>query len=114
MILIKMMEAFNDSKKQPEKIFCINENKIFEFLKTIIIGYNIQKKTLFDTCYIQKEQKTNKGNKEAFKELIKNFGTDCTRLYAVDPSHNIEEYEQFISKLWNASRFISQHAYEKK
>ncbi len=67
------MEAFTDSKKEPEKIFCISENKLFEFLKTIIIGYNIQKKPLFDTCHIQQDQKTDKKNKESFKELIKNF-----------------------------------------
>ena len=73
LILIKMMEAFNDSKKEPQKIFCISENKIFEFLKTIIIGYNVQDKILFDTCYIQEEQKAEKRNKETFKELIKNF-----------------------------------------
>ncbi|MCX6823837.1 MAG: class I tRNA ligase family protein [candidate division SR1 bacterium] len=114
LILIKMMEAFDDSKKQPQKIFCINENKVFEFLKTIIIGYNVQNKMLFDTCYIQKEQKTNKKNKETFKELIKNFGTDCTRLYAIDPDKDITEYDNFISKLRNASRFVGQHIYEKK
>ena len=51
------MEAFSESKKEPKKIFCISEHNIFEFLKTIIIGYNIQDKILFDTCYIQKEQK---------------------------------------------------------
>ncbi|HBB04102.1 TPA: hypothetical protein DCZ39_04370 [Patescibacteria group bacterium] len=73
MILIKMMNAFNESKKEPKKIFYINENKISEFLKTIIIGYNVQDKILFDTCYIQQEQKINKKNKETFKELIKNF-----------------------------------------
>ena len=67
------MEAFSDDKKQPQKIFCIDEPKIFEFLKTIIIGYNVQDKILFDTCYIQQEQKTTKRNKESFKELIKNF-----------------------------------------
>lgn len=72
-ILIKMMEAFSDSKKEPEKICCVSENKIFEFLKTIIIGENIQGKSLFDLCYIQQEQKTGKRNKEPFKELIKNF-----------------------------------------
>jgi len=68
-----MMEAFNDTKKEVKKILCINENKIFEFLKTIIIGYNIQDKILFDTCYIQKEQNINKKNKATFKELIENF-----------------------------------------
>jgi len=114
LILIKMMEAFSESKKEPQKIFCISEQKIFEFLKTIIIGYNVQDKILFDMCYIQKEQKIDKKNKEPFKELIKNFGTDCTRLYAVDPSKEITEYDQFISKLWNASRFVGQHLYDKK
>jgi len=72
-ILIKMMEAFDDKKKQPQKIVCIEEHKIAEFIKTIIIGYNIQDKILFDTCYIQPEEKTKKKNKESFKELIKNF-----------------------------------------
>jgi hypothetical protein len=67
------MEAFDESKKEPKKIFCINEHRILEFLKTIILGYNVQKKILFDTCHIQQEQKTNKKNKETFKELIKNF-----------------------------------------
>ena len=52
-ILIKMMEAFADEKKEPQKIFCIDQHKIFEFLKTLIIGYNVQKKILFDTCCIQ-------------------------------------------------------------
>ena len=46
--------------------------------------------------------------------MIKNHGTDCTRLYAINPEQTIEEYEQFINKLWNASRFVGQHAYEKK
>lgn len=68
-----MMEAFNDKKKQPQKICCTSESKIFEFIKTIIIGYNIQNKPLFDTCYIQKEEKNSKKIKEPFKELIKIF-----------------------------------------
>jgi len=114
LILIKMMEAFDDSKKQPKKILCISENKILEFLKTIIIGYNVQDKVLFDTCHIQQEQKTNKKNKETFKELVKKFWTDCIRLYAVDPSQEASEYEQFIAKLRNASRFVGQHLYDKK
>jgi len=67
------MEAFSESKKGPEKIFCISEHKIFEFLKTIIIGENIQGKLLFDTCYIQQEKKMDKKGKEPFKELIKDF-----------------------------------------
>ena len=73
LILIKMMEAFSDSKKEPQKICCISEHKISEFLKTMIIGYNIQEKALFDACYIQQEQKTNKKNKEPIKEVIRNF-----------------------------------------
>ena len=97
-----MMEAFDDGKKAPKKMFCISEYKILEFLKTIIIGKNILGKLLFETCCIQTEQKNTKKNKESFKELIKNHGTDCTRLYAVDSSKNIEEYEQFINKLRNA------------
>jgi hypothetical protein len=67
------MEAFADSKKEPQKIIYINEHKIFEFIKTIIIGYNVQEKMLFDTCYIGQEEKNSKKNKESFKELIKNF-----------------------------------------
>lgn len=114
MILVKMMEAFDEGKKQPEKILCIGENKIFDFLKTITIGHNVQKKLLFDTCYIQPEEKINKKNKESFKELVKNYGTDCTRLFAIDSSHEIKEYENFISKLRNAARYVSQHVYEKK
>ena len=114
LILIKMMEAFDDGKKAPKKMFCISEYKILEFLKTIIIGKNILGKLLFETCCIQTEQKNTKKNKESFKELIKNHGTDCTRLYAVDSSKNIEEYEQFINKLRNAWRFIGQHLYDKK
>lgn len=109
-----MMEAFSNGKTQPEKIFCINEHKISEFIKMIIIGYNIQKKLLFDVCSIQKSHTTEKKGKEQFKELIKNFGTDCTRAYAVDTTQDIEEYGHFANKLWNASRFVSQHAYEKK
>lgn len=112
MILIKTMEAFGESKKETKKIFCAHENKIFEFLKTIIIGYKVQEKALFDTCYVQNEQKDK--NKETFKELIKKYGTDCTRLYAISPNEDILEYEQFISKLRNASRFIGQHLYDKK
>lgn len=114
LILIKMMEAFSENKHQPEKILHIEECKIFELLKTIIIGYNIQDKILFDTCYIKPDQKIQKKNKENFKELIKNFWTDCTRMYAVHPDREITEYEQFIGKLRNASRFVWQHAYEKK
>lgn len=113
LILIKMMESF-DEKKEPKKILCIDENKILEFIKTIIIGYNVQNKLLFDSCNIQQEQKINKKNKDTFKELIKNFGTDCTRLYAVDSDYDIVEYEKFISKLRNASRFVGQHLDEKK
>ena len=71
LILIKMMEAFDDGKKSPEKMFCIDESKIFEFLKTVIIGYNIQGKMLFDACYIQEEQKQAKKRKEFIKESIK-------------------------------------------
>jgi len=114
LILIKMMEAFDDKKKQPQKIIYIEEHKIAEFIKTIIIGYNIQDKILFDTCFIQPEEKTNKKNKESFKELIKNFWTDCTRLYAIDNEKDITEHEHFISKLRNASRFIWQQISDKK
>lgn len=113
-ILIKMMELFDDNKKQPQKIFCVHEYEILEFIKMIIIGYNVQGKSPFDTCYIQQEQKNNKKNKETFKELVKNFWTDCTRLHAVNPNKEIKEYDLFISKLRNASRFIWQHLYEKK
>lgn len=113
-ILIKMMEAFNDKKQKTKKILYIEDHKIFEFLKTIIIGYNVQDTILFDTCYIQEEEKTMKTSKEPFKELIKNFWTDCTRLYAIHPNKEIAEYEHFISKLRNASRFVGQHTYEKK
>ena len=114
LILIKMMEAFSNDRQQAKKILYIKENKIFEIIKTIIIGYNVQDTILFDTCYIQEEKETIKKNKESFKELIKKFWTDCTRLYAVNPKKEITEYEHFISKLRNASRFVSQHIYEKK
>lgn len=114
LILIKMMEAFDESKKWPEKIFCINEQKILDFIKTMVIGYDIQKKIIFDTCHIEKSQKTSKKSKVAFKELIKNYGTDETRLYAIDMDQDITEYDHFISKLRNASRFVGQHLYDKK
>lgn len=114
LILIKMMEAFNDSKIEPKKIFYIHEQKILEFLKTIVIGYNVQEKILFDECHIQEEKKISKKHNDSFKELTKTFGIDCTRLYAINPSQDIEEYEQFINKLRNASRFIGQHLYDKK
>jgi methionyl aminopeptidase len=42
------------------------------------------------------------------------FNGDCTRTYAVDTTQEIEEYGHFANKLWNASRFVSQHVYEKK
>jgi hypothetical protein len=92
----------------------INEQKIVECIKTLIIGYKIQGKLLFDSCYIQQKQNINKRNIQTFKELIKNFGTDCTRLYAVNPNIDIIQHEQFINKLRNASRFVNQHLYEKK
>ncbi len=114
LILIKTMEAFNESKKSPKKMCYIQDNKIFEFLKTIIIAHNIQDTLLFDTCYIQPEEKNTKKKKEWFKDMIKEFWTDCTRLYAVNPKQEITEYEQFINKLRNASRFIWQHVYEAK
>lgn len=72
-ILIKMMKAFDEGKKQPQKTICIQEHKMLELIKTIIIGYNVQEEILFDTCCIQEEQKDRKKNKEPFKELIKNF-----------------------------------------
>lgn len=68
-----MMKAFDEGKKQAQKIMCIQEHKMLEFIKTIIIGYNVQEEILFDTCYIQEGQKNSKKNKEPFKELIKNF-----------------------------------------
>lgn len=114
LILIKMMEAFEEGKKAPQKIFCIDESKIFEFIKTIIIGENVQGKMLFDTCYIQEKKKPATKGKDSFKELIKEFGTDCTRLYAIDPTKDISEYEQFINKIRNASRYIGQHLYDRK
>ena len=114
LILIKMMKAFDDNKKQTQKIMCVEEHKLLEFIKTIIIGYNVQEKMLFDTCCIQKGEKSIRKNKEPFKELIKNFWTDCTRLYATNSDKEIIEYDHFISKLRNASRFIWQHLYEKK
>ncbi|MEI7920036.1 MAG: hypothetical protein WCH65_07980 [bacterium] len=56
--MIKTIEALGEDKKQPKKIFYIKKSKIFELFKTIIIGYNVQKKPLFDVCYIQdNEQK---------------------------------------------------------
>jgi hypothetical protein len=64
LILIKTMEAFNESKKSPKKMCYIQDNKIFEFLKTIIIAHNIQDTLLFDTCYIQPEEKNTKKKKE--------------------------------------------------
>lgn len=67
------MDAFNDTKQNPHKIIYIEKNKILELLKTVIIGYNVQNTILFDTCYIQQEEETNKKKKESFKELIKNF-----------------------------------------
>lgn len=114
LILMKMMDAFDDTKKSPEKILCIEEHNIFEFLKTVIIWYNVQNKMLFDTCHIREEENIQKHKRISFKELIKNHWTDCTRLYAIDPSKDISLYEQFIGKLRNASRFIWQHAYEAK
>ena len=57
-ILIRLMEAFNENKKKPTKICYIEEPKIFEFLKTIIIGHNIQNTILFDTCFIRPEEKS--------------------------------------------------------
>ena len=114
LIFIKMMDAFNDTKQNPHKIIYIEKNKILELLKTVIIGYNVQNSILFDTCYIQQKEETSKKNKESFKELIKNFWTDCTRLYAVNSNQEITEYEHFISKLRNAARFVWQHVYEKK
>lgn len=68
-----MMEAFNDKKREPQKIFCIPEQKIMELLKTIIIGENIQGKILFDACYVQEHHTSTKKNKETFKEMIKTF-----------------------------------------
>ncbi len=114
LILIKMMEAFNDTKKEPKKIFSINEQKLFEFLKILVIGENIQGKILFDECMIQKNTPLTKTDKESFKDLIKNYGTDCTRMYAINPTKNITDYEQFMTKLRNASRFITQQRYDKK
>ncbi len=114
LILIKMMEAFNDKKREPQKIFCIQEQKIMELLKTIIIGENIQGKMLFDACYVQEHHASTKKSKETFKEMIKAFWTDCTRMYAINPDQEISDYEQFINKLRNASRYVGQHLYEKK
>ncbi len=114
LILIKTLEWFQEGKKETEIAISVSEHKIFELLKAIIIGYNVNKKPLCTTCYIQEEQKTTKKNTESFKEQIKNMGTDCTRLYMIDPSQEIGEYEQFINKLRNASRFVGQHLYDKK
>ncbi len=114
LILIKTLEIFQEGKKETEVAITVNEHKIFELLKTIIIGYNVNKQSLCTTCYIQEEQKTSKRNTESFKEQIKNVWTDCTRLFAVDPIQEISEHEQFISKLRNASRFVRQHLYDKK
>ena len=75
---------------------------------------NVQEKMLFDVCHVQENTSSRKKDKELFKEMIKNFWTDCTRMYAIDTTQNIEEYEQFINKLRNASRYIGQHLYEKK
>lgn len=113
LILIKNIEALAEQKKQPKKMIYIKESKIFELFKTIVIGYNIQKKPLFDVCYIQ-EDEPKKKSKDQFKQLIKDFWTDCTRLYAIDTNKKISDYDQFINKLRNASRFIHQHLYDKK
>lgn len=72
-ILTQIMKTFDEAKKQPKKIICIQEDKMLEFIKMIIIGHNVQEQIVFDTCYIQEEQKNKKKNKESFKELIKNF-----------------------------------------
>ena len=112
LILIKMMEAFNEKKDKTKKIFCIKEHKTLEFLKTVMTWYNVQEKILFDEAYIQKEKE--KETKGTLKELTKKRGSDCTRLYAINPSINIKEYERFITKFWNASRFIAQQTQDKK
>lgn len=114
LIVIKTMESVTEQKKQAKKRFYIKESKIFELFKTLIIGYNVQKKPLFDICYIQEDEQPKKKNKDHFKQLIKDFWTDCTRLYAIDTNKKISDYDQFINKLRNASRFIHQHLYDKK
>lgn len=73
LILIKIMEAFEDGKNTPQKVLYINEEKIFEFIKTIIIGYKVQGKYLFDSCYIQKNETVKRKSNRNFKELIKDF-----------------------------------------
>ena len=113
LILVKIMEAFDTNKKQLNKKIYIQDNKIFERTKTMSIWESINNKVLFDTCCIQTHQ-DKKNNNESLNKLTQEFGIDTTRLYAIDTTHTIGEYEQFINKLRNASRFVYQHLYQKK
>ncbi len=114
LILIKMMEAFNEGKQQPDKAIYIAENKKIDIFKTIITGNNVQGNILFNEIYTQKNYEPSKRNSQNFKELTKKRWIDCSRLYAIDPSNDISEYEIFINKFWNASRFISQQIHQQK
>ena len=112
-VMIKALAENTQNKQKPIKIYCSKTNKLFEFLKIIMIGYDIEHTALFDKCYLQ-EESTSKKNKTFFKDTITDFWTDCTRLYANNNTKNITEYQQFLNKLRNASRFIYQHIYNKK
>lgn len=114
MILTQTLQIYNKKKKETNNSIYIHEQNIFELCKTIMIGHNIQRKNILNTCHINKDQKIHKKEYHSFKEMTKIFGIDCTRLYAIQPEQTIEEYEHFINKLRNASRFIQQHLYEKK
>ncbi len=110
LILIKIMEEYSGKKQDTKKIFCIKEHKTEEFLKTVMTWYNVQEKILFNETYIQ----TEKEKKGTLKELTKKRGSDCTRLYAINWETPIKTYENFITKFWNASRFIAQNIDNKK
>ncbi len=114
LILMKMMEAFNEKKHEPKKICTITNTNMLEFLKTIITGESIQKKLLFNECHIYKGTKFTTRKTHELTQTIREYGSDCTRLYAIDTTTDIEEYTQFMNKIRNISRFINQHMYEKK
>jgi len=112
LILIKMMEAFNEKKQTTKKILYTKEDAILNVFKTIITGYNVQEKLLFDEIYIQHTE--NKKTKWTLQETIKKRWIDCTRLYSINPQTDIQDNEKFINKLRNASRFVIQHIETKK
>jgi len=106
-MLIKILESFDNGKKTPQKTYVIERNKLYEWIKTILLRHK-ENEPGFDSLSTYSRGDTKKRNKESIKSMIQTYGIDSTRLYAIDPNTPPETHTYFLTKLWNVWRLLSQ------